>query len=158
MKELAIIPRRSIGPINLGASRREVKRILEEFGLPLKVSQATLDYYCNGSIQVEFEKDDTVRFIGISFNASYVCTYKGINVFDVSAEELFNFVAAGEKEPDKHVLDLYGYVFPDQILTLWDADFQYDYLGVEEFRTIYAQVGIGDDRYAAAIAKIKKMS
>ena len=46
------------------------------------------------------------------------------------------------------------YLFPDQILTLWDADEQNDHFGHEE-RAVWAQVGIGSEEYLEEIERIK---
>ncbi|EPJ81519.1 hypothetical protein CFII68_18785 [Pseudomonas sp. CFII68] len=45
-------------------------------------------------------------------------------------------------------------MFPNQILTLWDADEQYDRQGGER-REVWGQVGIGTNAYMAAIRAIK---
>jgi len=152
MKQLPIICHESIGPIKLGTSRAEIRSVLEEFGFSLETIRGTLDYFAEASIQVSYSEDQTVRFIGISFHPSYICTYKGTNVFDLPASELFSVVAASEGDTSIHSFNPDGYVFPVQILSLWDADSQYDRLG-GEIRPIWAQVGIGDARYLAAIEK-----
>jgi len=152
MKELVITCHDSIGPVKLGAQRLEIRRILEECGLPFCSVRKALDFFCDASIQVEYEEDDTASFIGICFHSSYTCTYQGVNVFDTLAEELFSLMAAGEKDGSTHAYDPNEYVFPKQILTLYDADSQYDRLG-GEVREIWSQVGIGDARYWEAVKK-----
>jgi hypothetical protein len=113
-----------------------------------------VDFFCEASIQILYEQDDTASFIGVSFHSFYTCTYKGVNVFDTLAEELFSLMAAGEGDGSTHRFNDCGYVFPKQILTLYNADSQYDRLG-GEVRLIWAQVGIGDARYLAATAKYR---
>ena len=153
MKQLPIICLESIGPIKLGASRPEIRRTLEEGGYPYKLSRKSLDFFCDAAIQVEYI-EDTASFIGVSFHSSYTCTYQGVNVFDTPAEELFFLVASAEGDDPTHTFNHYGYVFPKQILSLWEADSQYDYLG-GEIRPMWGQVGIGDARYLAATAKYR---
>jgi len=154
MLQLVITPHESIGPIKLGVSRPDLRSMLHEFGLSLESSKTKMDYFCDASIQVEYEKDETASFIGVSFHSSYTCLYEGANVFDTPAEELFALMAAREGNGTTHNFNDSEYVFPTQILTLWDADPQYDRLR-GEVRPIWAQVGIGDARYSAAIAKYK---
>jgi len=151
MKELAIICHDSIGPIKLGASRQEIRRVLEEHGIAFKLSRKTIVFFCDASISVEY-KEDTAGFIGVSFHSSYKCTYHGVNVFDTPAEEIFSLMAASEGNGSIHKFDDCGYVFPKQILSLWEADSQYDYLG-GEIRPIWANIGIGDARYWVAVEK-----
>jgi hypothetical protein len=57
-------------------------------------------------------------------------------------------VAAADSGP--HVFDRYEYCSPNQILTLWDADEQYDRQGGEE-REVWGQIGIGSKEYVAAV-------
>jgi hypothetical protein len=152
MKELAIRCHESIGPIRLGDSKTRVRSALETFGFALELSRRELDFFCHSSIQVEYV-DGTASFIGVSFSSEYVCTYEGLNVFDTPAEELFSFMNARETSGTASC-DEDGVVFPIQILSLWEADSQYDRFQ-NESRPIYAQVGIGDARYLDAIAKTK---
>jgi len=110
-----------------------------------------MDFFCDMSISVEYT-EDTASFIGVSFHSSYKCTYPGVNVFDIPAEEIFSVIAVSEGGSSVHTFDSCGYVFPKQILSLWEADSQYDYLG-GEIRPIWANIGIGDARYWAAVEK-----
>jgi hypothetical protein len=152
MPELAINYHDSIGPIKLGAERLEFRRILEEQGFHFERARRSMDFFCEASIQVEYHEDGTASFIGISFHSSHKCTYQGMNVFDTPAEEIFSLMAAGEGDGSIHTFDHCEYVFPKQILTLYEADSQYDRLG-GEVRPIWAQVGIGDARYWEAVKK-----
>jgi hypothetical protein len=61
---------------------------------------------------------------------------------------------ATSDDSGSHEFDRYEYRFPNQILTLWDADEQYDHQGGEG-REVWAQVGIGNHAYMAAIDAIK---
>ncbi|MCK9740495.1 hypothetical protein [Pseudomonas syringae] len=62
---------------------------------------------------------------------------------------------AASDDSGSHEFDRYEYFFPNQILTLWDADEQYDRQGEEELE-VWGQVGIGNDAYVAAIEAIEK--
>ena len=152
MQELAITPHVGIGPILLGASRQAVRLAVVGIGFPLESSRKALDYFAQASIQVEYGDDDTVEFIGICYHRDFTVTYYGINVFDTVAPELFAAIAAREASGDS-VFDPSEYVFPNQIITLWEADEQYDRIGGEE-RLVWAQVGVGNHRYLEAIRAI----
>ena len=150
MLELKIRPGAGIGPVNLGATRREVRTALAAIDIALRRQSDGLDYF--DSIQVEY-KSERATFIGVSWSNAYVTTYMGVNVFDVTAESLFSLFATHDASGD-HTFNEYEYLFPKQILTLWDADSQYDRIGGEQ-RVVWAQVGIGNDDYLRAIEKIK---
>ena len=156
MQELVITPHVGIGPVLLGASRQSVRLAMAGIGFPFESSREALDYFAQASIQVEYGEDDTAEFIGVCYHRDFTVTYYGTNVFDTVAPELFVAIAAREAsiapsfDPD-------GYVFPDQIVTLWEADEQYDRLGGEQ-RLVYAQVGIGNHRYLEAIRAIHNRS
>ena len=148
---MKIEPHVGIGPVRLGAKRNAARAALAEIGMPLEVSKERIDYF--PGIQVEYTSD-LVSFIGVSWNERYVATYHGVDVFDLAAEDLFSSVALHDKTGD-HMYNTYDYVFPNQILTLWDADEQYDRIG-KETRTVWAQVGLGNDIYLGAVTKVER--
>lgn len=151
MKVFDIIPGKGIGPILLGASRSDIRKILKEHGFELESSRKTMDYFCNSGIQIEYEKDGTVSFIGTASEEEVHIFYRGINVFDTPAEQLFEFIA--KNEDIECTYDSYEYVFPEQIVTLWDADEQYDSYQ-NESRPVWGQVGLGSKIYKEAVEKI----
>lgn len=148
---IEIVPHSGIGPIKLGASRDETRDAMRENGLPLCYERGSLDYFCDNAIQAEYGEDDRVDFIGVSHHPKIAATYDGAPVFAVPAESLFDLISANEDvradyNPDEHLFDR-------QIVTLWEADSQYDYAGGES-RPVWAQVGVGNERYLAAIREI----
>lgn len=150
-KVLRIEPGVGVGPILLGESRPVVREVLSNLGFPLESTRGSLDYFCGASIQVEFGVDDRADFIGLSWHGAYKLTYYEIDVFDTEARRLFELVAEHENSGgDHHRFDTAEYIFPGQILTLWEADEQYDHMGSGQ-RLIWAQVGIGSRRYLAAV-------
>ena len=153
MLNLEISPLIGIGPVKLGSLRLEARESLLSAGFPLESSRRSLDYFCNASIQVECGPDDRVRFIGISASERFIATFQSIDVFSRSAEELFSLIADADNS-GPHQFITSEYLFPNQIVTLWDADEQYDRQG-NESRPVWAQVGIGNESYAAAIAAIR---
>ena len=124
-----------------------VRSTLAGLGFPLESSHGASDYFCRATIQVEYGPDDSAWFIGVSSSDQITTTYRGRNPFDLAATEFFALVAAHD-DSGPHEFDRYEYVFPNQILTLWDADEQYDRKGGEA-RPVWAQVGLGTEAYAA---------
>ena len=141
-----INPHIGIGPVKLGMNREEVKEALgaENYS----GSNGEIDYYFNNSFQIEFE-ENKADFIGISYHPNYTVTYNGVNVFDTKAKQLFELIALNEIE--KHEYDSSEYLFPYQIVTLWDADEQYDQISSQS-RIIWAQIGIGTQSYLQAVS------
>lgn len=139
-----ITPHVGIGTVKLGMSREEVKEALgaENYN----GSHRELDYYFDNSFQIEYA-DNKADFIGVSYNKKYFVKYKGINVFNTRAEELFELISSSEDQ--KHEYNPYRYIFPKQIVTLWEADEQYDKTG-QESRPIWGQIGIGTPSYLHA--------
>jgi hypothetical protein len=80
--------------------------------------------------------------------------FKGIDVFARSATKVFSLMAASDNS-GPHDFTSYEYWFPNQILSLWDADEQYDRQEGES-REVWGQIGIGNSAYMAAIRAIKK--
>jgi len=151
MIEMPIQPHAGIGPIKLGAARSSVRVAMANAGFPLSADRDEIDYFCENAIQVEYD-GDTASFIGVSSHRAVHCTFHGVDVFDVPAPELFSLVSRFEDEPN-HEFNRMDYCFPGQNLTVWDADSQYH--GTES-KEVYGQVGIGDQRYVAAVKEIEK--
>jgi hypothetical protein len=138
--EFVIKPHDGIGLIKLGMSREQVKELFSGF---FTLSDGTSDFYFDSCLQIDFE-NDLVDFIGVSQNVNYQLMFGGIDAFDVEGITLFNAISANESE--SHSFNESEYIFPDQIVTLWDMDEQYDYLGNHK-RKVWAQVGIGSKSY-----------
>ena len=142
--EFLIKPNDGIGAIKLGMSREQVKKLLADH---FSSTDNTIDFYFDNSLQIEFE-NGLVDFIGISQNDAYKVSYENTDVFDIDGAILFNSIASNEAE--NHTLNESEYIFPDQVVTLWDLDTQYDYLGNHK-RNIWAQVGIGTKSYLQVV-------
>jgi hypothetical protein len=112
-----------------------------------------LDDFFEAAIQVEYE-EELASFIGISSHEQIALLYRGRDLFDMDAAESFRLIAACEASR-AHDFNAAEYLFPDQIIALWEADTQYDRKR-SEFRMVWGQIGIGDERYLAAIAKYAK--
>jgi hypothetical protein len=150
MLEFKIEPHIGVGPVKLGENRNVLRDILREYGLQASHSTARSDYF--EGVQVEYT-DDHASFIGLSFSKVILFTYDGINVFDIEAERLFR-IFSGIDKTKNHFFNKYEYLFPELVVTLWDADEQYDRLNKER-RQIWAQVGVGNDIYLSKVLKIR---
>ena len=133
-----------IGPIKLGMSREQVKELFAGF---FTLSDEASDFYFDSCLQIEFE-NNLVDFIGVSQNENYQLMFGAIDVFNVDGITLFNAISANESK--SHSFNESEYIFPDQIVTLWDMDEQYDYLGNHK-RKVWAQVGIGTKSYLKVV-------
>lgn len=154
MNVFEISPRKSIGPVHLGVSRSAARQALAEMGFPLENSHGRCDYFCAACFQVEYSDDGNVQFIGASGCSEISFTYKGVDVFSIAAAELFSLIAAADGS-GSHEFNPYEYCFANQIMTLWDADEQYDCQGGEE-REVWGQVGIGSEQYLSAIGALRQ--
>lgn len=152
MIEMEIRPHEGVGPVRLGATRAEARAAMALIGLPLGSTRGDSDYYCDSSIQIEHDPEQRVWFVGVSHSRKYRALYLGHDVFRLDARELFSLVARADLSgPHRYTSD--EYCFPNQILTLWAADEQYDYEGPERI-PVWAQVGVGNALYAAAVAEL----
>lgn len=146
--DFEIIPGTGIGPVKLGMSREEVIEALGERNH--SDSSDTAENFYNYAFQIEFT-NDKASFIGVSNDPAYTITYKDLNVFDIESKELFNLISSHESKDHENTDS--EYIFPEQIISLWDADEQYDRLGNEQ-RKIWAQVGLGSPVYLEEINRI----
>jgi hypothetical protein len=147
IRELVVQPLLGMGPITFGTERSEVRRLLGEINLPLYRELGDSDYFGKqASIQIEYA-DGTASFIGINAGVELRCTLYGSNVFELAAEDLHRHISAHESSPPDFCES--ENLFLDQIISVYEADEQYDYLG-EHTRLVYAQIGIGDERYLSS--------
>lgn len=146
--DVELLPHLGAGPLRFGMPRAEVRSTLSGLGFPLSHENETLDYFCENSIRTEYT-DGSASFIEFSGHALVVPRYRGSDVFSVTAEELFDAIAKGESA-GTHAYDPLEYVFPEQIIALWEADPQYDLRGSYK-RMVWGAVGVGDARYLAAV-------
>lgn len=153
MPTFEIQPLQAIGPARLGATRMETREVMAAIGFPLEAARGHLDYFSNATVQISYDIGEKVIFIGVSESAAFTVIFKGVDVFNLAATDLFSLMAEADGS-GPHTFNSYEYRFPNQILTLWDADEQYDRKG-RETRPIWSQVGIGNDAYLAAVAAIE---
>lgn len=131
--------------------RAQVRAILLGLGFAQSHEIETMDYFCENSIQAEYT-DGSVSFIQFACDERFVARYRGADVFSLTAEELFAAIAKGESG-GPHAYDPREYLFPEQIIAVWEADSQYDCRN-KYTRDVWGAVGVGDARYLAAVQAI----
>jgi hypothetical protein len=146
---LDLTPHVGIGPIKLGAPRNEIRAAMAGCGLPLESERESMDYFCDASIQVEYEADGSASFIGVSSDQKLVLVYDGVDLFDTEAAKVFQLLSSRDNS-GHHEFSESEYVFPSQIITLYEADTQYDRKRGEA-RAVWGQIGCGDNRYLNAV-------
>ena len=143
--EFLIKPHDGIGPVKLGMNREQVRELLAGF---FSLSDEASDFYFDSCLQIEFE-NDLVNFIGVSQNENYQLMFGDIDVFGIDGSTLFKVISANESE--SHSFNESEYIFPDQIVTLWEMDEQYDYIGNHK-RKVWTQLGIGTKSYLKVVS------
>jgi len=143
-----ITPHVGIGPVRLLDSRGDVRAALAGIGIPLLNSRGSLDYFSENALQVEYGADERADFIGIASTPTLQASYFGTNVFDTPAEAVFLAIARSESA-EVPTFEAAEFLFREQIITLWNADSQYDWRKLG--RLIWGQVGVGSRRYLDGI-------
>ncbi len=94
MRELALIPHDSLGPVKLGSPRDEVRRVLgppshtEEPRERWGISFPAKDCFIDNALQVSYDEDQVAEFIEASRHDSFVVTFDGVPVHTSPAEEV----------------------------------------------------------------------
>ena len=146
--EFELLPHVGAGSLRFGMSRAEVRAKLSALGFPLDSEHLTLDHFCESAIRAEYT-DDSLSFIEFWCHERTVARYRGTDVFSVTAEDLFTMIA-GFEGGGPHAYDPLEYLFPGQIIALWQADPQYD-CRTRQSRVVWGTVGVGDARYLQAV-------
>ena len=87
--------------------------------------------------------------MGVAPHPDIRLIYQTRDLLQRPAAEVFDTLARMESET--HLFDDTEYVFPDQMITLWDADPQYNLKGGE--MSVWGQIGVGNQRYMDAITE-----
>ncbi len=135
---LEFSPGVGIGPVLFGMSAASVIQVLGQIGL----TGDGAFFGADNSVQVEYT-NEAVSFIGLAHSELFEARVFGVDPFDTPAAALFELIASHEPAP--HTFDRTEYVFPNSIITLWDADEQYDPEGLG--RSMWGQVGLGNGVY-----------
>jgi hypothetical protein len=146
--ELELLPHVGAGPLRFGMPRAAVRTTMSGLGFPLDNEYLTLDHFCESAIRAEYA-DDSLSFIEFWCHERTVPRYRGTDVFSVTAEELFTIIA-GFEAGGPHAYDPLEYLFPEQIIALWQADPQYD-CRARQTRMVWGTVAVGDARYLQAV-------
>ncbi len=154
--DLEIRPHEGVGPVALGMTRDEVRAALAAVpgAMDRASSRGSLDYFFCNALQVEYAASGRASFIGVSWWPDVQTSFRlfGVNPWALPATELFKLLALADG--GDHQFNGSEYLFRNLIVTVWDADSQYDHLGHER-RPVYAQVGIGNTEYLQAIDAIR---
>jgi hypothetical protein len=153
MKRFEVYPRVGVGPIKLGATRSAVREALATVSVKFIRERGTQDFFEYG-IHLEYDDDGTASFIGLGSHREITLILYGVDLFDTEAKQVFELMSQQDKS-GVHIFSPLEYTFPGQILSLYEADSQYDHRKSES-REIWGQIGVGDIRYLNAILKIQK--
>lgn len=156
MKIIEFIPLKGIPHITFGMQRSLVREIIQKEYTEEKpaLRRPETDCYFENSLQFSYEEDDTLSFIEAGPPLTVVKIF-GINTWEVSGEELLNYLSGIDSI--NHEISEGGAnpIFKNNIITLWDLDEQYDHVGGYITRK-WGAIGIGDERYYNAICDIYK--
>lgn len=150
--EFELQPGVGAGSILLGMSRDAARSLLSSLGLSLAHTRGTHDSY-GDAIKIEYSRDDLSQFIEFSCSSAVRVRYRGVEVFSVAARELHDLIAREESGP-RRLFNRHGAIFPEQMITLWDADTQYDCRTLES-KEVWGAVGIGNGEYLKAVRAIR---
>lgn len=144
-----VLPHIGIGPVHLGMTVKEADASLRKVaGAGAREPIRSLHYYFDAALQFELGDSGRIQFIGLAHSPRILCQYRGHDVFDTAARDLFKLIAEHERRKPRFRSD--EFLFEDQIITLYDADEQYDYKG-KETRPVWGQIGVGNAEYLKAL-------
>jgi hypothetical protein len=128
--------------------------MMSQAGYPRNYRRDDSDYFVSSAVQVEYNAQGRASFIGIAPHARIELLYHGVDLLRTPAKQVFDLIQKNESQQDDAEYSPLEYLFPDQIITLWAADKQYDLNG--ERTPAWGQIGIGDEGYLNAINALKR--
>ncbi|MDX8351566.1 hypothetical protein [Cognatiyoonia sp. IB215182] len=104
-------------------------------------------YFVENAIEITFGADETANFIGVSQHPQISLCLDGANLMQRPARKVFDLLAAREKIAPPYTST--EVLFQSQIITLWNANPQYD---IQDPNVpVWAQIGLGNAEYLSAI-------
>lgn len=125
MQEFKVIPRSSIGPIQLGMARDEVRRILGE---PSSVEVAhekwgiqwpDRDFFYNNGFQVTYDSELKAVRIEAAADSAYTVTFDGIRVHEAEPQDIIDATLKHGDVDTQHREYPTNLWFPDLALNLY---------------------------------------
>ena len=118
-----VIPRVGIGPVSLGMTREEVRRVMpgpcESFRKGLNAQHETDAFHKNG-FQVFYGGDlPVVEYIELFRESGFRVVYRGVDVFATPAADVVAHVSDDAPFDAAHWELGFSYIFPDLDLSLW---------------------------------------
>jgi hypothetical protein len=151
---LEFLPGIGVGPVRFGMSPDEVIAVLESVSLhPSNAKRSSRMFFAQNAFQVEFTENQ-VSHIGVADSKFFEVRVYGANPFTMTAEEVFALITRFES--NRNEFSPLECLFPDSIITLWDADEQYNHFD-ESGRSAWASVGLGNNVYWQQIQSRKKI-
>jgi hypothetical protein len=145
---LVIEPGVGVGPVRFGMPRGAVHAALSDT-LPFQTDVGRDMFGQDNAFQVSYE-DGTASFIGIAAGIPLPCSLYGVDPFDLPAHDLLSLLTERNGGPPA---DLDEPLFRSIIVTLYEADEQYDWIARRAGRQprfeVWGEVGVGDARYLA---------
>jgi hypothetical protein len=123
MRKYLVEPLIGVGPVLLGMSRDEVRRVMSEPSEPFRkvmTSQHEIDSFHQCGFQVSYCGDQpTVEFIELSRDSGFCARYRDLDVFSMPADDVVAYIAldAAFDETDWEIP--YSYIFRELQLALW---------------------------------------
>ena len=118
-----VVPHVGVGPVHLGMSREEVRRVMPGPCEPYRKvpdAQHETDAFFNSGFQVFYGGELPVaEYIELSRESGFRVVYRGIDVFAASADDVVAHVSRDAAFDDADWELGYSYVFPDLDLGLW---------------------------------------
>jgi hypothetical protein len=153
--DLRITPHEGVGPVRLGMTRDEVRAALSGFpgALAETASHESVDHFFGSALEVEYGCNGGAMFVGASFYPGCGCTFTldGYDPWSIPASDLFERLA--RLDGGVHRFQSTEYLFRSLVVTLWDAERQYDHRG-HGVMLVFAQIGVGNAEYLQSVDEL----
>src|ERR1041384_4577757 len=89
-----VLPRKSVGPVALRMTQQEIHLVLgvPSVSLPFRGRLPPKDSYHQRGFTIHYDSDVRVRFIEVFPTRQTRFLYRGISVFDTTADELLRLI------------------------------------------------------------------
>ena len=138
------------GPVHLGMSRNEVRRLLPGPRVSFGRWQAEPDSteaFLGNAFQVDYDAEGRAGYIELSRGGPFTVTYKGIDVFRTPAAQIEALISQDAAYDQSHPEVGSSYVYPRLALSVWRDDKPEDDPDDRELGLYFDTIGLGQAGY-----------
>lgn len=144
------VPLVGFGPVHLGMSRAEVRRLLPEPVVSFARWQAepnSTEAFLENAFQANYDAQGQAEYLELSRGGPFTVTYKGVDVFGTPAADIVELFSRDAAQDQSNPEAGYSYFYPSLALSVWRDGLPGDAPDEPELGLYFDTLGLGRPGY-----------